>query len=275
MKMSRVNVLALCASLLVFACGDDETVDPSTAAPKVHATASILRVNDAVGEKVVAQLILILETDTGAEFVENAADVVVRFGGQEVFLPAQLVQLRGEGANGLQTHFYRVDSQSKPELVYTAGTEYTFIFTAPGPDGKPFDATTHTMTIAAPSVENSVAEASTPERDKQLDVVTPDGFDSGILEVVMASSGETTYASYPYSEQHLASAQQVLDSAGSLAGYGGGILTVPPEAFSRQGTHAVKYIGLNVKTGVGSGVGLGEFSSVFAGAAAEAAVNIP
>lgn len=276
MERFWVSVLAVVVAVSVSACGDDETVEPVVVGGQTYAVASVMQVNDTVGEKVVAQLIVVAGGDEGPRFVDNAADVVLRFNGQEVVLPAQRVELRGEGADGLQTNFYRVDSQANPDLIYTPGVDYTFVFTGPGPDGDTtFDAPTYVMTITAPSTEGSVAVASTPERDKQLDVFTPDAFGSGILQVVMASSGEPTYVSYPYSEATLGSAAAVLDSVGSLGDHGGGLLTVPAEAFTRQGTYDVTYIGLNAKSGTAAGEGLGEFSSIFAGAAAETSVDVP
>jgi hypothetical protein len=273
------------AAVLVFlilqamGCGEDVvgSSNPST----LHAIASVLEVEDEIGPRVDVRLMVVSTASGSAVFVEDLENVTIDFDGLinpcndntlikdsdgncVLVMDRQRIRLRApEGGEAQETFLYDLESRSEARLEYKAGANYSITFT--------FEGERHNLSVTTPADSNTISKASEEAINKKLEITSGSFFEAGIIEVERLESGDTTFVSYPYSEDFLTSAQDVLDGLDKLDDASGNLLTVPPEAFRREGTHLVTYVGLATSVVGGPGVsdGLGVFSTIIAGSAAQ------
>jgi len=251
-------------------CSEEEMVQP---ARPLQATASLLELNDGTGPYALAQIIVVSTESGTPEFVENTTTATVTYGEAEVDLADQRVRLRGEPGAQVETTFHRATSRQNNQLAYVRGETYTFTFSVASGG---FASETHQMTITTPDIDDTVERVSDPTPNEKLDIVTSERFEAGIVQVVRAGSSQTTWTSYPFDENSLTSAAEVIERRTDLEQLKGGIVTVPAEAFKRSGTHEVTFIGVHVDDSPAAiSAGLGDQSVIFAGSASTLTVNIP
>ena len=268
----------------VMGCGEE--IAEGGGGSTLHAVASILEVEDEIGPKVEVRLIIVSEASGAAQFVEDAEGVTLDFeglvnpctdntllkdseGNCVLVMDRQRVRLKApEGGQAVETFFYQIDGRRETKLEYKPGTFYQVTFTVAGER--------HNMFITTPSAQNNISKASEEAIDKKLELVSDTAFEAGIVEVERLVSGDTTFVSYPYNEGFLTSAQDVLNGLDQLDDATGTLITVPPEAFRREGTHRVTYLGLGAELGGSEQIseGLGAFSAIIAGQAARVEVEV-
>ena len=255
--------------------GDGGTSNGTTAAvdsgSPIHAVASLMRLEDSQGPYTEARLIIWTEATETAQFVDNASDVEVAFGGTTLQLPARPVDVGDER----ETMYFLTSRDST--LAYEPGATYTFSFVVTGRAAGDLDGQAFRLEVVAPEANNNLSTASSPELGSPLDLIPGQTYDAGILEVFRTQSDENTYISYPYAEQFLTGLDDLMTDHAALSKGGGSILTIPAEAFSRSGTHTVVHIGLVTHLPGSAQVSdnLGVHSIVYSGASAQVSVDIP
>ncbi len=270
--------LRVWAAVLVVVCGllggCGEEVEEAGNASDLHAVASVLEMEGPTGPLVKAQLIIFKVQGGVKSFVEDADEVTMSFDGLEsptgvLEMDSQRVRLKApEGGEAITTTFYQLDSVQEQRLVYKPGTFYQVTFRV--------DGVRHNMFVTTPEAQNEISKASEEAINKKLELVSSSNFDAGIIQVDRLVSMDTTFVSYPYDEPFLTSVQDVIDTLGQLSKETGSLLTVPPEAFRREGTHRVIFVGLSAVVGGSENIspGLGSFSGMFAGRSAQLDVNV-
>ena len=274
----RATVLVL-VLLLVGGCGDELVGSGNSSS--LHAVASVLEVQDEIGPRVDVRL-MVVSTESGtATFVEDLENVTLDFDGLVnpctdntlikdsegncvLVMDRQRIRLKApEGGTAQETFLYDLQSRSEARLEYIAGARYSITFS--------FNGERHNLSVTTPANENTISKASEEAIDKKLEITSSSSFEAGIIEVERLESSDTTFVSYPYSEDFLTSAQDALDALEKLDDASGTLITVPPEAFRREGTHAVTYVGLASQVFGAQGVsaGLGSFSVIIAGRSAQ------
>jgi len=276
MKLERrcfVHGLLSLVMMLSMGCGEDTVEDDQeSGGSPVHALASVMRLEDSRGTFTEARLIVVTTATAAPEFVDEAQDVKLVYGGNTYELPGRPFELRNTRERVVM---YTLTSRES-ELSYEAGETYTFSFELSGREAGAFSGETFTASVALPAADNNITAASEPDKNNPLDLVTSESYSDGIVEVFKTSSGDVTYVSYPYSERDIESVDDLLIDHTDLGKGGGSLLTVPAEAFNRSGTHTVVHVGLQVhKPGESSlSSNLGRHSVVFGGASAQLQVDI-
>ncbi len=250
--------LGLLAVFAVMGCGDDGGGEEKSE-NDVNAFASLLAYEDLNGPVVEARLFAFSDYDFSA--IPDAANARVEVDGQEIPLVAQNIRL----TTGETTTMFKASSQQGAALTYVPGATYTFRF-----DVARFNQNaTRELVVVAPDAASQVDfSQDNPSAAQALEVVTDD-YDAGILTA--AQAGRATFASFPVKESDLDTVQTLAEADATLRSYGRQIVTLPEESFASAGSYDVTYFGLNVGE---ARVGLGELSTVVAGEATHARVEV-